>query len=323
LEKLQERSADTGSHIAYLGLREQLKKIEATYPFKAFQGHNLENCSGSQLYNCKDVHMSFDCDDVEHGKFLYQVVIGAKNVYDAYQYGNNFQMSYENSICGLNGYQYFFCHETHWSNDIFYGWYMETCKNCFGCANMHHQQYCILNKQYTKEEYEILVPRIIEHMRSTGEWGEFLPLTHILHGYNRTTAFLHYPLKKEEAEERGIPWDDYELPPPQVDRIIQAQDLQDNINDAPSDIARCAIQCEETGKLFRITPQEFAYYKSQRIPLPRRDWNQRHVDRFARRTPRRLWKRNCANCGGEMETTYAPDRPEIVFCEKCYLKEVY
>jgi hypothetical protein len=26
-------------------------------------------------------------------------------------------------------------------------------------------------------------------------------------------------------------------------------------------------------------------------------------------------------CLNEFETTYAPDRPEIVYCEQCYLKE--
>jgi len=233
---------NTGSYAGYQSLMKQMKEMEESYAFKAFQGHNLENCSGSQLYNCKDVQESFDCDDVEHGKFLYQIVIGAKDVYDAYQYGNKFELSYENSICGLDGYQYFFCHETHWSLNILYGWYIEHCKNCFGCANMHHQQFCILNKQYTEEEYNTLTPKIIEYMEHTGEWGEFLPLTHILHGYNKTTAFLHYPMSKEEALQMSIPWDDYGPPPPKVDRTIKASDLPDSIDDSPDDISRCAIQ---------------------------------------------------------------------------------
>ena len=27
-------------------------------------------------------------------------------------------------------------------------------------------------------------------------------------------------------------------------------------------------------------------------------------------------------CPNEFETTYAPERPEIVYCEQCYLREV-
>ncbi|MFZ1019649.1 MAG: hypothetical protein WAN61_01490 [Minisyncoccia bacterium] len=28
-------------------------------------------------------------------------------------------------------------------------------------------------------------------------------------------------------------------------------------------------------------------------------------------------------CAVEFETSYAPERPEIVYCEKCYQQEVY
>jgi len=41
------------------------------------------------------------------------------------------------------------------------------------------------------------------------------------------------------------------------------------------------------------------------------------------RNPRKLYTRNCDKCGKEIQTTYAPERPEIVYCENCYNKEVY
>jgi len=48
----------------------------------------------------------------------------------------------------------------------------------------------------------------------------------------------------------------------------------------------------------------------------------------------KLWHRQCmcdktshqhgeARCQVEFETSYAPERPEIIYCEKCYQKEVY
>ncbi|KKP36762.1 MAG: hypothetical protein UR28_C0038G0001, partial [Candidatus Peregrinibacteria bacterium GW2011_GWF2_33_10] len=51
--------------------------------------------------------------------------------------------------------------------------------------------------------------------------------------------------------------------------------------------------------------------------------DQRHKDRMALRNPRKLWKRNCIKCNAEIQTTYAPERKEIVYCEKCYLESVY
>jgi hypothetical protein len=39
--------------------------------------------------------------------------------------------------------------------------------NLFGCIGLRGKEYCILNKQYTKEEYEALVPKIIEKMKES------------------------------------------------------------------------------------------------------------------------------------------------------------
>lgn len=313
----------TGSYDEYQQYKQKRRKLEQAHTFKDVMGHNYHESSGFQLYNCKNVQDSFDIDDVEEGKYLYQIVIGAKDVYDTYQYGNNLQQSYENSICGLNSYNLLFCHETHTCIDVIYGWYMEDCKHCFGCANMHHKEYCILNKQYSKEEYDQLVPKIIDHMQETGEWGEFLPLTHILHGYNRTTAQLYYPLTKKEATDQHIPWDDYENPPPDNTRVIDANRLPDTIDEIPDDILNWAISCTATGKLFKITSHELTFYRQQRIPIPRTCWEQRHIARFAQRNPRHLWDRTCAKCSKDIRTSYSPNRPEIVYCEECYLAEVY
>jgi len=59
------------------------------------------------------------------------------------------------------------------------------------------------------------------------------------------------------------------------------------------------------------------------IPLPLQCFECRHLARFKLRNPRKLWNRPCMKCGKEMETTYQPSRPEIVYCEPCYLAEVY
>jgi hypothetical protein len=188
---------------------------------------------------------------------------------------------------------------------------------------MKHASYCILNKQYSREEYEKLVPKIIEHMRRTGEWGEFLPSPLSLFGYNKTTAQMYAPLSAEDARKRGWRWDEEEAPPPEVKKTIDARMLPDNQKDIPDDILNWAIRCEVTGRPFKIQPQELAFYRSQKLPIPRRHWYQRHLDRFHQRNPRTFWKRQCAKCQKPIETTFAPERPEIVYCEECYLKEVY
>ena len=47
-------------------------------------------------------------------------------------------------------------------------------------------------------------------------------------------------------------------------------------------------------------------------------------DRFKLKNPYFLWTRKCMKeaCENVFETSYNPDRPEIVYCEKCYQQEV-
>ncbi|MFA6436384.1 MAG: hypothetical protein WCW30_04605, partial [Candidatus Gracilibacteria bacterium] len=199
----------------------------------------------------------------------------------------------------------------------------ENSKNCFGCVGVHHKQHCILNKQYTPEEYHRLAARIAEHMQKTGEWGEYFPIAISLFGYNKTTAHMYYPLTRDQALAKGYKWDDYEPPQPTVAGTIPAEKIPDNIKDIPDTALKATLECEVTKKRFKITPQELKFYREQKIPLPRRSPDQRHLDRFHQRNPRQFWTRECAHCHKQIRTTFSPDRPEVVYCEGCYLKTVY
>ena len=68
---------------------------------------------------------------------------------------------------------------------------------------------------------------------------------------------------------------------------------------------------------------ELAFYRKMQLPMPHFHPDERHDRRMALRNPRKLWDRTCEKCRAAIETTYSPERPEIVYCESCYLKEVY
>lgn len=316
-----------GSYAQYQQCKARRREIEKQHAFKEFHGHNREECSGDYLTNCKDMHDCFDCENVEDGRYLYQIVTGAKSVGDIHMYGLNLSESYECAVAGNGCYHVLFCHNAHVNcSDLLYCWFVQSSSHCFGCVNMHHKKYCILNKQYTKEQYEELVPKIIEHMKKThstssgqaGEWGEFFPTTFSPFGYNKTPAAMYYPLEKKEVLRRGWKWDDTPDVPLSVSKIIDASQLPDAITDIPDDILNWAVECEVTGKPFKITPQELRFYREQNLPIPRRSPDQRHLDRFAQRNPRKFWNRECDQCKKKIQSTYAPDRPEKVYCEECY-----
>jgi hypothetical protein len=206
------------------------------------------------------------------------------------------------------------------SQNILYSEQIFHSKDLFGCVGLKRKQYCIFNKQYTKEEYEKLVPRIIEHMKKTGEWGQFFPVKYAPHCYNESLASEYYPLSKEEVLKRGWNWheDDGES------AYQGAQvEIPDNIKDVPADITERILICEKSQKFYKIMPQELKFYQTIGIPVPHICPDQRHKDRMQTRNPRQLWDRKCMKCGLDLRSTYAPERPETIYCEKCYVAEVY
>ncbi len=282
------------------------------------------DCIWDQIYNSKNANMCFDSKDLEDCKYCLKLSIQVKSCMDYTSWWDKAEQIYYSSACWDGIYNVLFC--TTCTTNLSNCFYCEQCssvKNCFWCFWLRNKEYCILNKQYSKQEYEKLVSEIIEHMVKTWEWGEFFPNDIASFGYNETIAMDFNPLSKEEAIKQNFIWSDYETPFPKVEKIIPAHMLPDNIKDIPDDIINRAIECEITKKPFRIIDQELDFYRKHNLPIPRRHPDQRHLDRMNLRNPRILYDRKCAKCEKDIKTTYAPERSEIVYCEECYNKEVY
>lgn len=160
-------------------------------------------------------------------------------------------------------------------------------------------------------------------MKKTGEWGQFLPKNMSCFSYPETTAHDYYPMTKEEAVRQGFNWMDVPEHKPEADKIVRADELPDNIADVPDDIVNWAIECEHSKRLFKITPQELKFYRNNHISVPHLHSEERHDFRKMFRNPKKLYDGKCQKCDTPIQTTYSPDRPEKVYCEACYLKEVY
>ncbi len=299
-----------------------LNDFRKKFPFKSSHQTNCENCEGDNLENCKNVKNSFDCSDSEDIKYSSQIDATSSSMDMTCMGYDKGELCYQTIGCAGTSYA-IACDSCWHDSDIMYSQICFNSSYLFGCIGLKYKKYCILNKQYTKEEYEKLVPLIIENMQNTGEWGEFFPSGFSPFGYNETVANEYYPLTKEEALKKGFNWSDYESPLPKVDKIIPASKLPDDIKDIPDDILNWAIRCEVTNKPYKIIPQELKFYRDHNLPIPRRHPDQRHKDRMSLRNPRKLWSRSCDKCTKEIQTTYSPERPEKILCESCYLKEVY
>lgn len=283
---------------------------------------NCENSIGDNLKNCNNCSNIFHFENSENCKYTENGWMSCNNTYDGIGVWENLDLAYEIVDAGINAMLTCFGITCYTCNYSYYNFNCHNSSNLFGCIGLRNKSYCILNKQYTKEEYEELVPRIIEHMKKTGEWGEFFPSSISPFGYNETIANEYYPLSRESALQHLYKWSDYENPRPQVTRTIPASKLPNDITKIPDDILNWAIECEVTGKPFRIVKQELEFYRKHNLPIPRRHPDQRHLDRVNMRNPRKFFERKCDKCSIDVITTCAPEKKETVYCESCYNKEV-
>jgi len=181
------------------------------------------------------------------------------------------------------------------------------------------------------------------------KYGEYFPAELSLLAYNESVAQDFFPLSKDEIITRGFT---YKEPEKRIYSITRRKnDVSPHIKDVADSITQEVIGCAHEGTCshlcttaFRIIPEELQFYKRMNLPIPLLCPNCRHFERLARRGPLKLWHRKCqcagqksengvyqntithqhgeGKCPNEFETSYAPERKEIVYCEQCYNSEV-
>jgi len=346
---------DLGIYNNLIKQKENYQKIYKKAIHRFTQIIKSVNSVGNELKNTKNCLYAFDVNKTEDAKFINWGGFGCKDVYDC---GPGFaiaELLYEVVDTGPEAAKNLFVIVSWHNQNIQYSINCHSSSNLFACVGLRHKQYCILNKQYTKDEYNELVPKIIEHMNKMPyvdkkgriyKYGEFFPIELSPFAYNETIANEYFPLTKEQAIKQGYSW--YDKPKAEYKPTIKAKDLEDNIKDVNNSILKEVIECDSKqcagSGVFRIIPQELKFYKKMNLPIPRLCPDCRHRERIKQRNPLKLWERKCQcagthssnklyknttehkhknkPCSNKFQTTYAPDRPEIVYCEECYLKEV-
>ena len=317
----------TGSYGEHQKLRKKFAEISNNAIRKSDTNVNCENCSGNDLINCKNCQTSFEDKDAIDCKYYFDSM-GAESS-DCMDCDNatGAGYCYELLSCYLSNHSLFGVVNYN-SHDLIYS---IDCYNnshdLFGCVGMKNSEFCILNKQYTKKEYEKLASEVICKMQKDGEWGEFYPMKMSPYCYNECTVNEFFPKTKKEVLSIGGKWRDED-----IFQKYEAESYtpKDNISAYKNDEAerqkllKGVVRCEVSGRAFQIMPAELAFYIKNNIPIPRKHYAVRHSERWAMKNPRKLCHRKCMNegCSNKFETTYAPDRTEKVYCESCYQKAV-
>jgi hypothetical protein len=297
------------------------------------------NSLGDIISDSKNVQNCFILKSAENCKYI-NLAVGCKDSYDMAT-GGELSECYEDITCDHSNRNFFGIFS--WkSQNVQYTQHCHNCSHVFGCVGLQNKSYCIFNKQYTKEEYEKIVPKIIEQMNNMPyvdkkgniyKYGEFYPSELSYFGYNETVAQEQFPLSKKDALVVGYNWQD-NIQRTSSKETLPFENIPESINEVDESILNEILVCIDCSRNYKIVPNELIFYKKMLIPIPRRCFYCRHVNRIKRRNPFQLWGRTCMckkenhfhgqkDCDVEFQTSYAPDRPEIVYCEKCYQAEIY
>jgi len=328
-----------GTHDGRVRVLEKFLDILQNHPRKFSNSRHTVHSEGDYLNHVKNCTDCFDVEGpAEDLRYVVYGVTNMKNIHDSYAIGMNIENSYEVFDAGDNMSEVMFSGNV-WNSFICqYSYFIKNCSHCFGCVGLRNKSYCILNTQYSKEEYEALLPKIKKHMDDMPygdtlghvyKYGEFFPAELSPFCYNESIAQEYFPLTQEDAMKCGYRWKEREERNYAID--IKNENIPNDILEISHEIISKVIECQHKGncneqctEAFKIIPEELQFYKMMNIPLPKFCPNCRHYQRIAQRNPMKLWHRTCMNegCKNEFETSYAPDRPEKVYCEDCYQREV-
>ncbi len=291
---------------------EKTKKKHCLFP--PMFGVKNEDCTGNHVYESKNCQSVFDTKNCEDSNYLF-TSFGVYNSYDISFNGGEGRFCYE---CMTNGgaedcMSSQSCYDC---SGMYYCEFCYNCKDCFGCTGLRNKQYCILNKQYEKEEYERLRDEIIERMKEDKEWGEFFSSKYSPFAYNESVAQEYQPLDQDEVISRGLRWRAEEVGASYEGEKVK---IPDTIVEVDDEIIKQVLTCQVTGKSYRILKQELEFYKRMKLPLPDTCPDYRHEARMGLRNPRDLWSRSCKKCDKNVESSFETSCPEQVVCESCYL----
>lgn len=284
-------------------IKSQVVEFWSTQPQPHFLGRRADDCTGNYIFDsarARECFMVRDAEDVHH---CYVLNGGTRKCLDCAITGRNSELMYESGFGVINlSHLLFTFRAAQNCSNLIYCWTPFNIQNCFGCVGLKNKQFCILNKQYTEAEYNKLVPRIIEHMMSTKEWGEFFPMWLSPVPYNRSLANRFFPMTEKEIKDRDLWYYD-------AGEVEIGADISE-VPDVISENTKAFTALSEvSNRPFRITQEEILKLRRLGAPLPTKSYDLRMQSRSEFLGGVRLLNRKCAKTGIEIQTAFGPELP--------------
>jgi hypothetical protein len=325
-KKLKEFGFDSRKNL--IAFEKKAREFWLTQPYREFHGNAFNlNVTGEHVYVSKNSKESYILNNAENCKWCQLITVATtKDCMDYSGWGSNAELIYEASIVGNNVSNIkfsCFCFPDAVSSE--YCLWNISPKNNFGCVGLKRKSYSILNKQYTKVEYEKLKSKIVEDMQKNPyidesgrvwRYGELFSISFGKFDYNKSNAMKFFPKTKEEAILSGYSWDDAENP--NAANTVKSEAIPDTIVETSDSILGEVIECSNCKRSYKIVQGELELLRKMKLPLPHECPKCRDNRRFDRMNRPGMYYRNCDKCGEQIYTPYKPEDPRIVYCVKDY-----
>ncbi len=153
---------------------EMLDELKKRFPWTQTNAIGNENTTyGNFMWYNKNCYLVFDGAHNENSNYLYDSHYN-KNCCDLTYSGQNNELCYE-SVDNDTLFNCDFMVYSDHSRDSAYCFNGTGLSNCLGCVGLERKQYCILNRQFTKEEYEVKSKQMLEELKKANlGWNELI-----------------------------------------------------------------------------------------------------------------------------------------------------
>jgi|SRR3989338_235359 len=143
---------------------EMLEELKKRYPYtQTNDAHNENSAYGNYIYFNKNCYLCFDATRNQDSAYLY----------DSHRNTTCFDFTYsiDGELCYevVDSAHCFNCNYSVFSGYCQDSSYLFNCanvKNSLGCVGISHKEYCILNRQFNKQEYDKISRRILEDLKN-------------------------------------------------------------------------------------------------------------------------------------------------------------
>ena len=152
-------------------IMKKFDEVRFSVPHAQWQQIRCDECVGDYNTNSKKCYWGFDLDNCEDSTYVWNC-FNTKDCVDGL-YVHSGELCHDL----MSVHTVYNVDSSFWMigcSDCKYGYCCHQCEHCFGCTNLKHKKYHILNKEYSKEDYFKKVAEIETELRSQGIYGENL-----------------------------------------------------------------------------------------------------------------------------------------------------